>query len=320
MILTPKRIEQRAEFYRQVSTMMDAGLSLIQSLQILNRPHHFRMFAQPISRLLKRLEQGATFTEAAASIRWVSDFDLALFDVGEKSGRLDACFRLLAEFYHQRAKALRKAIGHLLYPLFVVHVAILLFPFPELFLTGNFSRYLIQIGSFFVPLYSLIFIVMYLSQGQHGTLIRSILEKVFAQVPLLGMGQKALSLSRFCLSLQSLLNAGTNMGQAWRLAANASGSPQLQREVASYEMQIEKGKTPGELLSHSRFFPEMFVSTYQNGEISGRIDTNLKRMHTHFQDEGFGKLELFAFWFPWLIYLFILMGVAFHILRSFPFY
>ena len=111
MIATPRRMERQAEFYHQVGMMTEAGLSLVQSLQSLNRSKVFRSLARPISRLIDRLEQGATFSESAASIRgWLPSFDLALLDSGERSGRLDVCFRLLAEFYRQRAKAAREVI------------------------------------------------------------------------------------------------------------------------------------------------------------------------------------------------------------------
>lgn len=314
MILTPKKLGQRAEFYHQIGTMTEAGLSLLQSLESLNRSRHFH-FSQPIPHLIKGLEKGESFTEASANLRnWLPAFDLSLFESGEQSGRLDVCFRLLSDFYRQRERALRKIISHLLYPLLIVHVAILLYPFPDLFLTGNVALYLTKIGSVFIPFYSASFIIFYLTQGQHGAFLRSVLERIFSGIPLIGNGQKALSLSRFCLALQSLLNAGTNIAQAWNLAAAASGSTILQREVALYESRIQGGYTPGELLKNATYFPEIFVSLYQGGEVSGRIDENLKRLRAHFQDEAFRKFELFATWFPNLIYLVIIVVIAMRII------
>ena len=118
-------MERQAEFYHQLGMMTEAGLSLVQSLESLSLSKVFRPLARQISQLMDRLEQGATFAESASSIRgWLPPFDLALLDSGERSGRLDVCFRLLSEFYRQRAQAAREVIRQLIYPALVVHVAV----------------------------------------------------------------------------------------------------------------------------------------------------------------------------------------------------
>ena len=315
MIDTPKKLERRAEFYHQLGTLTEAGLSLLQGLESLNRSARSRYYGQPIHRLIDQVEGGATFAEAAAGIRgWLPAFDLALIDSGERSGRLDVCFRLLAEFYRQRAQAVSEVIRHMIYPLLVVHAAILLAPFPQLFLTGDVGSYLRAIASVLIPIYSIILVMVFLGQGRHGYRLRSLLEWAFGWVPLLGPGRKSLALSRFCLALEALLAAGTNVSKAWSLAADASGSPRLQRVVGPFIAKIEGGQTPGELLDDARFFPDVFVSLYSSGETSGRIDENLERLRVHYQDEGFLKLRQFATWLPRLIYFGIVAYIAYTIL------
>ena len=321
MIVTPKQLERQADFYHQLGTLIEAGLSLIQSLESFNRTKRSRVFRQPITRLIDSLEGGATFAESAAAIKgWLPAFDLALVDSGERSGRLDVCFQVLADFYRQRAQAVREVINQMIYPLLVVHMGILLGPFPALFLTGEFLPYLKQVGSILVPLYLLIGAVAYLAQGRHGRGIQSILEKLFGMVPLLGAARKSLALSRFCLALESLLAAGTNMPKAWSLSAAASGSPRIQREVGPFIPQMDGGRTPGELLEDSRWFPDAFVSLYATGETGGRLDENLKRMRLHYQEEGFQKLRQFSAWLPKLIYFGILIYFAYTILSFYSNY
>lgn len=321
MIVTPKRLEQRAEFYHQIGTLTEAGLSLVQSLESLNRSKRSRVFGQPVTRLLDRLEGGETFSEAAAGIRgWLPTFDLALIKSGEQSGRLDICFKLLAEFYRQRAQAVSEVIRHLMYPLLVVHAAIFLGPFPQLFLTGNIVSYLKVVGSVLIPIYAVIFVLAYVAQGQHGYRMRSLLETIFGVVPLLGSARKSLALSRFCLALEALLAAGTNVGKAWSLSADASGSPRLQRVVGPFIDQIEGGRSPGELLEDAGYFPDVFVSLFTSGETSGRIDENLKRLRVYYQDQGFGKLRQFSVWFPRMIYFGIVGYIAYTILSFYSGY
>lgn len=294
--------------------MTEAGLSLVQSLQSLNRAKVFRPLARQIARLIGRLEQGATFSESAASIRgWLPAFDLALLDSGERSGRLDVCLRLLSEFYRQRAKAAREVIRQLIYPALVIHVAV--FSLAVTNLSDGIGAYLGAVGSALLPIYLLGLAVFYIAQGSHGFAARALLEKVFGFVPLLGAARRCLFLSRLCLALEALLSAGTPIARAWALAANASGSPRIQKAVRPFKSAIEGGRTPGELLDHLRCFPDMFVSLYQSGEVSGRLDENLERLRTHYQEEGFRKLHLFAVWLPRMLYFSVLAFAAYFILR-----
>ena len=312
-------MERRAEFYHQVGMMTEAGLSLVQSLESLNRAKVFRSLARQISQLMDRLEQGSTFTESAAGIRgWLPAFDLALLDSGERSGRLDVCFRLLSEFYRQRAQATREVIRQLIYPALVVHVAVFAWAVvdaPQRILRGEIGAYLWAVGSALLPIYLLGLAVFYIAQGSHGFAVRALLEKFFGFVPLLGKARRCLSLSRLCLALEALLSAGTPMARSWTLAANASGSPRIQKAVRPFESAIEGGRTPGELLNHFRCFPDMFVSLYQSGEVSGRLDENLERLRVHYQEEGFRKLKLFAVWLPRMLYFFVLSVAAYLIIR-----
>lgn len=307
-------MERQAEFYHQVGMMTEAGLSLVQSLESLNRTKVFRSLARQISQLMDRLEQGATFAESAASIRgWLPSFDLALLDSGERSGRLDVCFRLLSEFYRERAKAAREVIRQLIYPALVIHVAA--FSLAVTNLSDGIGSYLWAVGSALLPIYLLGLAVFYIAQGSHGFAVRALLEKVFGFVPLLGWARRCLSLSRLCLALEALLSAGTPMARSWTLAANASGSPRIQKAVRPFESAIEGGRTPGELLNHFRCFPDMFASLYQSGEVSGRLDENLERLRIHYQEEGFRKLKLFAVWLPRMIYFLVLAVAAYFIVQ-----
>ena len=312
-------MERQAEFYHQVGMMTEAGLSLVQTLESLNRAKVFRPFARQISQLMDRLEQGGTFAESAAGIRgWLPAFDLALLDSGERSGRLDVCFRLLSEFYRQRAQATREVIRQLIYPALVVHVAVFAWAVvdaPQRISSGEIGAYLWDVGSALLPIYLLGLAVFYIAQGSHGFAVRALLEKFFGFVPLLGKARRCLSLSRLCLALEALLSAGTPMARSWTLAADASGSPRIQKAVRPFESAIEGGRTPGELLNHFRCFPDMFVSLYQSGEVSGRLDENLERLRVHYQEEGFRKLKLFAVWLPRMLYFFVLSVAAYLIIR-----
>src|SRR6185436_5954517 len=98
MIVTPGQLTHRAEFYHQLSQLTGAGLGLVQSLEQLHRNPPSRSYREPIRNVLAELTKGFNVTEALSHVGgWLPQFDLTLIDAGEKSGRLDYCFRMLAE-------------------------------------------------------------------------------------------------------------------------------------------------------------------------------------------------------------------------------
>ena len=108
LIVTPGQFSQRAEFYHQLGQLTSAGLGLVRALEQLKRNPPARSYRQPIQRLLDELASGFTLTESLQRLgHWLPAFDIALAQAGEQSGRLDACFRLLADYYTDRARMAR---------------------------------------------------------------------------------------------------------------------------------------------------------------------------------------------------------------------
>lgn len=316
LILTPGHLASRAEFYHQIAQLVSAGSSLISALEHLERAPPVRSFRQPIGRILEQLNQGATFSESLRALgRWMPRFDVALLEAGEQSGRLDACCRLLAGYYEERARAARQLIQNLLYPAVLLHFAVFVLPFPQLFLTGDVAAYLRQTLGCLLPIYALVLLLIYAGQARHGETWRSVTEAVLRCVPVLGTARRALALSRLSAALGALLNAGVPIIHAWELAADASGSPALRRAVLSWRSRLEAGQTPAELVRASRAFPELFANFYHTGEISGTLDEVLRRMHELYREEGARKLQALTQWVPRLVYFVIVVLIALRIVQ-----
>jgi type II secretory pathway component PulF len=141
------------------------------------------------------------------------------------------------------------------------------------------------------------------------------MERLLAIVPFWGAARRALALARLSAALEGLLSAGVNIVEAWPLAAVASGSPQLRRTVDSWGPMLEAGKTPAELVTESRHFPDLFSSQYAAGEVSGQLDENLERLRDYYQAEGSRKLELLAQWTPRIVYFAIMLGIAYKVIQ-----
>jgi len=230
-------------------------------------------------------------------------FDLAMIEAGEKSGRIDAIFKLLAVHYQERAILMRNMIGELLYPVFVLHIAVLLFPFVHFITSGNALRFLFQAGSLLGTFYLIIFLVLFACQDKRSQWWRSFLEKLLHSMPVLGRARRSLALARLAISLEALVNAGVPIVTGWKMAAASSASPALMRDVARWEEPLHAGQTPSELLSQSREFPDLFANLYHTGEVSGRLDDSLKRIHVFYNDEGSRKMRALSRGFPIAVYL-----------------
>lgn len=316
LIVTPRQLTQRAELYHQIGQLMAAGVGLPQALEHLRRNPPARSFREPLQRLITQLEQGYTFSEAMSrSGKWLPSFDLALLQAGEHSGRLEAVFKLLASFYHDRARLTRQVISDLAYPMFLFHAAIFILPFAQFFLSGDWLTYLRQTFGVLLPIYTAILLLMLACQGQRGETWRSWLESVFHWVPILGKARRALALARLSAALEALISAGVTIIEAWELAASASGSPALRRAVLAWRPRVLSGETPAEEVSASPQFPELFANLYHTGEVSGQLDETLRRLQTYYQEEGTRKLHALAQWTPRVIYFAVMLMIAYRVIQ-----
>lgn len=314
LLVTPRRLDQIAQWYHQLGQMTGAGVGVIQVLDTLQGPASGRALRLPTRRILHALREGTTLAEACRSTgSWLPVFDLALIQAGEQSGRLPACLMALADYYAERARLARRVLADLAYPLLLIHIAVLLAPFPQLFLTGNWGAYLRQVAAALAPLYGVALLVAFACQGRHGEAWRAAVESALRWVPVVGAARRSLALSRLAMSLEALVSAGVSIIDAWKLAADASGSPAIRRAVAGWRPQLDAGLTPAELLGQSSEFPEMFAGLYRTGELSGKTDETLRRLQAYYQEEGTRKLRAFATWLPRLIYFAVMLFIAYRV-------
>jgi type IV pilus assembly protein PilC len=319
-IVTPRQFTQRAEFYHQLAQLTSAGIGVLPALEQLKLNPPARSYREPIHQLLAELAQGRTLTGSLQQLdTWLPEFDIALIDAGERSGRLDACFRLLADYYNDQARITKQMISQLLYPVALVHLAAIIFIIVLPFARSQFNASLIQLTAkaalALAPLYLATAFIIYATQSRHGEKWRALVESVFRWIPILGKARHLLALARLASALEALISAGVNIIQAWDLAANASGSPALRRAVASMKPKIVAGQTPAEEVRKCSAFPVLFANLYASGEVSGKLDETLRRLYAHYQEEGSHKLQMFAQWMPRLIYGLVAALVAYNVIK-----
>ena len=316
LIVTPGQLSRRSELYHQLAQLTAAGLGLVHAVEQLQRHPPARSYRRPLGHVVDELAKGFTFSESVRRADgWTTDFDIALLEAGERSDRLDVCFRVLADYYSDRARLARQMIADLAYPTFLLHFAVFIFPFPKLFLSGNWIAYLAKTFGILIPIYLLLALVIYAAQGKHGEAWRGFVERIIRPIPVLGAARRELALSRLAMALEALISAGVSIIEGWELAATVSGSPALRRTVYAWGPGVRAGATPAEALNASGRFPDLFANQYMSGEVSGKLDEVLRRLHTYYQEEGTRKMRAVAQWTPRLIYLMVALGIAYYIVK-----
>lgn len=321
IIITPGQLSRRAELYHQLAQLLAAGLPILRAIEQLEKHPPARSFREPLRQLRQDINAGFTFAEALArSGGWISRFDLALLEAGEHSGRLDACFRVLADYYTDRARMARQLISDLAYPVFLFHFAIFILPFAQLFTSGNLAVYLGKTLGVLIPIYLVTGLLLYAGQKKHGENWRAIIERILHPIPLLGRGRRELALGRLAMALEALLNAGVSIIDAWELAGTVSGSPYLRRVIHTWKPAVVAGQTPAEAVTESGAFPNLFANQYHSGEMSGKLDETLHRLRQYYHEEGTRKIHAVCQWLPRIIYLGIALFIAYKVVSFYSGY
>ncbi len=297
-LYSPRQLTARSELYHQIGISLSAGLPLTKAVRMLAGNPPARSMGWALERIAVRLEAGDTFSEAVAGLRrWAPGFDVALLEAGERSGRLDHVCKLLAKAYEERARLVRQVILGLLYPAFLFHFAFLIMPVGHLvalFHGGTLAEFFWSKAVFFLPFYLGIIALIYACQSTRGRTWRSLLESLSRLLPIFGKARRALVLARFSTALDALLGAGVVSTRAWPLAAAASGSVALEREIDSWVPRFAEGESAGDIIQRSRAFPQHFSSSYTTAEFSGQIDDALPRLSQYYQEQGLRLMKVAA--------------------------
>ncbi len=325
MFFTPGQLNRRAELYFQLGSMITAGVPLIQALEMTANNSSMRASKKNISAMLEHLKNGLSFSDSMAHVSgWLPEFDVALLSAGEQAGKLDTSFKTLGTHYATRATIIRDTISRLILPTVNLHVFLLIFPLDYLIglalgiVNNDYSKcipFFIEKAVVFGGFYGLIIFFIFACQGKRGERWRSFLESVSKLFPLLGTSRKYLVLSRLSAALEAMVSSDVTVIKAWPMAASASGSPQLKREISTWGAELERGVTPAELVSQTHYFPEMFKNLYGTGEISGKLDESLRRLQAFYQEEGFRTLTMFTRVLSGTIYGLVALLIAYNVIK-----
>ncbi len=295
-------------FTRLFATMIDAGLPLIQCLDILSNQQTNKFFAGVLKDIKSSVEQGATFSESLKRHPRVFDeLFTNLVHAGEVGGILDSIMGRLSIYLEKRQKLIRQVRGAMVYPSVVIVIAIgvmavlLTFVIPAFenmfaeFGGGRealpaLTRALIAISNGFVSylpftivaVIALVATVIYVNRQPRG---KRFFHKTFLRLPVMGQVLRKIAVARFTRTLGTLLQSGVPILDALEICARTSGNVVIESGIMMVRQSISEGKNMAEPLAATGVFPDMVVQMIAVGEQTGALDQMLNKIADFYEEE-----------------------------------
>jgi type IV pilus assembly protein PilC len=294
-----------AVFTRQFSVMIDAGLPLVQCLEILGSQQDNRVFQKILFEVRQDIESGSTLADSLRKHpRAFDDLYCNMVAAGETGGILDTILQRLSQYIEKIVK-LRSAVrSALVYPVAVILIAIgvvwiilwkVIPTFATLFagLGAQLplpTRVTIALSKFIGAWWWMIFLAIGLAcfavYRFHKTYKgRRIIDGLLLKLPVLGNVLKKIAVARFCRTLGTLVSSGVPILEALEITAKTAGNSVVEDAIMETRKSIEQGKTISEPLRATTVFPSMVVQMVAVGEQTGALETMLNKIADFYEDE-----------------------------------
>lgn len=311
------------EFYRQLGTMLNAGVPLSRCLHMAaaspDAPH--RKLA---AKLERQIAAGASLAEAMQSgAGYVPAVEQKLIQVGEMSGRLDQILINLADSREAMARVRKLFIGKMVYPIVLLHVAILVralvaFMRPD---DGGLGVAILYLLEGVVPLYGLTLLLAIISwSGKRLLPVRLLLELIFYHVPFIGQAMHQVAVARFARTFGILYRAGIGVVEALPIAAEACGNSLIRRRLLRAEKSLAGGLGLAESLMETRVFGYVVNGMLMTGEESGKLDAMLEKIQEQADYDAQASICRLGAAIPALIYGVVAIWVGWQVISFFAGY
>ncbi len=299
------KVKEIAVFFRQFSVMIDAGLPLVQCLEILGANQENPAFQKTLNGVRTTVEGGSTLANAMRQYPKIfDDLTTNMMEAGETGGILDVILQRLAQ-YVEKAVKLRAAVkSALIYPVSVVSLAGLIVAallkyvvpiFANLFAGLNVSLPLptrIVIGlSGFVGQFWWFFVLgivgLFFGVGQmrKNERVAYWMDYGLLKLPVMGILLRKIAVARFTRTLGTLITSGVPILEGLSITARTSGNKVLEEAIMRVRKAIEEGRTIVDPLRESGVFPNMVTQMIGVGEATGAMDSMLQKIADFYEDE-----------------------------------
>jgi len=292
-------------FTRQFATMINAGLPLVQCLEILSNQHDNPSFKRILSTIKQDVESGSTFADALKKHPAIfDDLFVNLVAAGEIGGVLDTILNRLAQ-YMEKAEALKaKVKGAMTYPAIVLAVAFIVVGILLWFVIPTFSEMFIQFGGtlpaptqFVVTLSNAFIKFWWLIIGVIAALIfafiyarkqpksRYQLDKLALKLPVFGDLLRKVAVAKFSRTLSTMISSGVPIMDGLEITSKTSGNMVIEEGIRSVRSAISEGKPMADPMDATGLFPSMVVQMVAVGEATGALDNMLSKIADFYDEE-----------------------------------
>jgi type IV pilus assembly protein PilC len=302
-----KKVKQRsiAIFTRQLATMIDAGLPLVQSLEILATQQDNKVFQNIIRQIREDVEGGSTFAGALKKHSTVFDeLYTNLVVAGEEGGILDTILTRLAN-YIEKAEALKKKVkSALVYPATIVGVAVIVVMILMIFVIPVFESMFKSAGQnlplptlitltiskliqkYIIIIIPALILAFYLLKKYYQTEKgKTVFDTLLLKAPVFGPLFQKIAVARFSRTLGTLVSSGVPILEGLNIVSKAAGNKRIEIAILNARTSIREGETISEPLGRSGYFPPMVIQMISVGESTGAIDSMLAKIADFYEDE-----------------------------------
>jgi type IV pilus assembly protein PilC len=294
-----------AVFTRQFSVMIDAGLPLVQCLEILANQQEHKNFSKILLQVRQDVEAGSTLADAMRRHpKAFDDLFVNMIAAGEAGGILDTILQRLSTYIEKAVKLRAQVRAALIYPVAVICIAAIVVAVILLKVIPTFAALFTSLGaelpmptrvviaaSNFLANYFIFFVIgigffVYFLRRYYKTYRgRRVIDGMLLKTPILGMILRKIAVARFCRTLATLTSSGVPILESLDITARTAGNAIVEDVIIETRKSVEGGKTLVEPLRDSEVFPNMVVQMIGVGEQTGALDTMLNKIAEFYEDE-----------------------------------
>jgi type IV pilus assembly protein PilC len=293
-------------FTRQFATMIDAGLPLVQALEILSTQVENKFLAKTIEIIKTDVESGSTYADALKKHpKAFTELYANMVAAGESGGILDTILNRLAAYIEKAMKLKKKVKGAMVYPIVVSAIAVLCIAVIMIFVVPTFSKMFAQMGGT-LPLPTLLVIKMSNFLAGMGGLLtfltlvgifvgikqfrktekgKIITDKIVLKLPIFGILLRKVAVAKFTRTLGTLISSGVPILDGLEITAKTAGNKVIEYAVMDVKTAVSEGKTLAEPLQKSQVFPPMVTHMIAVGESTGSLDSMMNKIADFYDDE-----------------------------------
>jgi type IV pilus assembly protein PilC len=292
-------------FTRQLTTMIDAGLPIVQSLDILAQQSENKTFSKTIKQIKQDVEGGTTFGDALRKHpKQFDDLYTNMVDAGEIGGILDTILARLSGYMEKAIKLKSKIKGAMIYPISIVSVAVIVTSILLIFVIPTFAdmfssfgkalplptqiamnlsyvtiAYLKYIIAFWVAVFFVVRMWYRTEQGRYA------IDGFLLKLPIFGDLFRKAAVARFTRTLSTLISSGVPILDSLYITGKTAGNKVVEKVILGARQSISEGRTLTEPLTESQVFPPMVCQMINVGETTGALDSMLNKIADFYDDE-----------------------------------